>query len=106
MAPAEQRPAGFWLSINAELVIYGATEPGASVTLGGRPIALRPDGTFSCRCSLPDGDHAVTVSAMSAEGELRQAKLTFSRRTDYQGAAAAAPQDLSLQPPGAENPTL
>ena len=43
---------------------------------------------------------------MSAEGELRQAKLTFSRRTDYQGAAAAAPQDLSLQPPGAENPTL
>jgi hypothetical protein len=106
MAPAEQRPGGFWFSINAELVIYGATEPGASLTIGGWPIASRPDGTFSCRCSLPDGDHAVTVSAMSAEGELRQAKLTFSRRTDYQGAAAAAPQDLSLQPPGAENPTL
>jgi hypothetical protein len=106
MAPAEQCPGGFWFSINAELVIYGATEPGASLTIGGWPIASRPDGTFSCRCSLPDGDHAVTVSAMSAEGELRQAKLTFSRRTDYQGAAAAAPQDLSLQPPGAENPTL
>lgn len=104
MAPAEQRPGGFWFSINAELVIYGATEPGASVTVGGRPITLRPDGTFSCRCSLPDGDHAVTVSAMSAEGELRQAKLTFSRRTDYQGDVAAAPQDASLQPPGAENP--
>ena len=106
MAPAEQSPGGFWFSINAELVIYGATEPGASLTIRGRPIALRPDGTFSCRCSLPDGDHSVTVSAMSAEGELRQAKLTFARRTDYQGAAAAAPQDLSLQPPGAENPTL
>jgi len=104
MAPAEQRPAGFWLSINAELVIYGATEPGASVTLGGRPIALRPDGTFSCRCSLPDGDHAVTVSAMSAEGELRQATLKLSRSTDYRGEVGAAPQDASLQPPGAENP--
>ena len=104
MAPAEQRPGGFWFSINAELVIYGATEPGASLTIGGRPIPLRPDGTFSCRCSLPDGDHTVTVSAMSAEGELRQAKLAFTRRTDYRGAAAAAPRDLSLQPPGSEDP--
>ncbi len=44
-------PAGFWLNINAELIVYGATEPGAQVTLGGRPIQLRPDGTFSCRFS-------------------------------------------------------
>ena len=102
MAGAEQRPGGFWFSINAELVLYGATEPGASVTLGGRPIALRPDGTFSCRCSLPDGDHTVTVSAMSAEGDLRQATLTFSRRTDHQGKVGAAPQDPALQPPGSE----
>ena len=102
MAGAEQRPGGFWFSINAELFLYGATEPGASVTLGGRPIALRPDGTFSCRCSLPDGDHTVTVSAMSAEGDLRQATLTFSRRTDHQGKVGAAPQDPALQPPGSE----
>jgi hypothetical protein len=54
------------------------------VTVGGRPIQLRPDGTFSYRFSLPDGEHAVTVSAMSAEGDLRQAKLEFSRRTEYQ----------------------
>jgi hypothetical protein len=104
MAPAEQAPAGFWFSINADLVIYGATEPGATVTIGGRPVALRPDGTFSCRCSLPDGGYAVTVSAMSPDGELRQAKLVFSRQTDYQGDVGAAPQDPSLQPPGAETP--
>ena len=104
MAPAEQRPAGFWFSVNAELVLYGATEPGASVTIGGRPISLRPDGTFSCRCSLPNGDHTVTVSAVSADGELRQATLTFSRRTDYQGEVGTAPQDPSLQPPGANTP--
>ena len=101
---AEQPPAGFWFNLNAELVIYGATEPDASVTIGGRPIPLRPDGTFSCRFSLPDGEHAVTVSAMSAQGDLRQAELHFSRRTDYRGEAGAAPPDPSLQPPAAENP--
>ena len=104
MGIAEQRPGGFWLNVNTELVIYGATEPGASVTIGGRPITLRPDGTFSSRCSLPDGDHAVTVSAMSVEGELRQAALEFSRRTEYRGDVGAAPQDPLLEPPAAENP--
>ena len=104
MAPVKQRPGGFWFNINAELVIYGATDPEASVTIGGRPVSLRPDGTFSCRCSLPDGEHAVTVSAMSAEGELRQATLKFSRATDYRGEAGAAPQDPLLKPPGADNP--
>ena len=102
--PVEHRPGGFWFNINAELVIYGATEPGASVTVGGRPISLRPDGTFSCRCSLPDGEHGITVSAMSVEGELRQATLKFTRRTDYQGEVGAAPQDPSLKPPAAEHP--
>jgi hypothetical protein len=103
MAPAEQRPSGFWFNINAELVLYGATEPGASVTIGGRPVPLRPDGTFSCRCSLPDGEHAVAVSAISAVGELRQATLKFSRTTDYQGEVGPAPQDPALKPLAAEN---
>src|ERR1017187_4917931 len=95
---AEQRPKVFWFNINAELVIYGATEPGASVTIGGRRISLRPDGTFSCRFSLPDGDHTVTASAMSAESELRQAELRFSRRTEHRAEVGAAPQDPSLNP--------
>jgi hypothetical protein len=98
---AEQRPKGFWFNINAELVLYGATEVGASVTVGGRPISLRPDGTFSCRYSLPDGAHTVTVSALSVEGDLRQAELRFSRRTEHRSEVGAAPQDPSLQPPAA-----
>jgi hypothetical protein len=104
LAAAEQRPKGFWFSLNAELVLYGATEPDASVTVGGRPIQLRPDGTFSCRFSLPDGEHAVTVSAMSAQGDLRQAELKFSRRTERRGEVGAAPEDPSLKPPAAQNP--
>ena len=104
MAAAEQPSKGFWFSLNAELVIYGATKPDASVTVGGRPISLRPDGTFSCRFSLPDGDHTVTVSAMSAEGELRQAKLKLSRRTEHRGEVGSAPQDPGLKPPPPEAP--
>jgi hypothetical protein len=104
LAVAEQRPEGFWFNINAELVLYGATEPDASVTIGGRPIRLRPDGTFSCRFSLPDGEHGVTVSAISAQGDLRQAELKFSRRTEYRGEVGTAPQDPSLKPATAENP--
>jgi len=99
-----QPPKGFWLNLNAELVLYGATEPDATVTIGGQPIALQPDGTFSFRFSLPDGDYALTVSARSVEGDCRQAALKFSRRTDCQGVIGAAPQDPSLQPPAAKLP--
>ncbi|HOX56098.1 MAG TPA: DUF4912 domain-containing protein [Candidatus Paceibacterota bacterium] len=101
---AEQPLAGFWFNVNADLVVYGATEPDATVTIGGRPVSLRPDGSFSCRFALPDGEHSVTVSAMSARGELRQAELHVSRRTNYRGESGAAPQDPSLDPPPARKP--
>ncbi len=93
MPGPEQGPKAFWLNVNAELIVYGATEPDASVTLGGEPIPLHPDGTFSCHFALPDGEHALTVSAVSAAGDSRQAELHFTRRTDYQGEVGTAPQD-------------
>ena len=101
MGAWEQPAPGFWFSVNAELVIYGATEPEATLTIGGQPVPLRPDGTFSCRYALPDGDHAVTVSAVSPQGDLRQAELRFTRRTEHQGEVGTAPQDPSLTPPDA-----
>jgi hypothetical protein len=95
----EQGVQGFWFSINAELILYGATQPDVAVTIGGRPIQLRPDGTFSCRFSLPEGEHTVTVSAVSAQGDTRQVELRFSRSTNYRGEVAATPEDPSLEPP-------
>src|SRR5262249_52414849 len=44
----------FWFQLDAELIVYGATEPNAKVTLQGEPVKLRPDGTFTMRFSLPD----------------------------------------------------
>ena len=57
----------FWLVVNTELIVYGATEPDAKVTVQGQPIKLRPDGTFSLRFALPDGKQVIPVKAISAD---------------------------------------
>jgi hypothetical protein len=99
--PAEK---GFWFNVNAELIIYGATEPGAKVTLGGQEIKLRPDGTFSYRFSLPDGKYELPAVAVSADGtDARAADLKFSRQTEYLGEVGAHPQDPSLTAPLPDN---
>jgi hypothetical protein len=99
-----EKPGEFWFNVNAELIIYGATEPGAKVTLGGHEIKLRPDGSFSYRFSLPDGKYDLPAVAVSADGtDGRAANLKFSRETEYLGDVGAQPQDPSLQPPLPEN---
>jgi len=95
---------GFWFNVNAELIIYGATEPGAKVTLGGHAIKLRPDGTFSYRFALPDGEYELPAVAVSADGtDSRAADLKFSRATDYLGEVGTHPQDSSLKAPQPDN---
>jgi uncharacterized protein len=95
-----ERRRGFWFNINAELIIYGATEPDAKVTIGDRPIKLRPDGSFSFRFALPEGQYALPVAAHSSDGvETRRANLNFSRQTSYNGEVGAHPQDKHLKPP-------
>ncbi|MDX1950816.1 MAG: DUF4912 domain-containing protein [Verrucomicrobiota bacterium] len=98
------RRKSFWFNINAELIIYGATEPDASVTIGGRSIRLRPDGTFSYRFLFPDGDYELPVIATSADGDdSRAAALNFVRVTEYEGDVTPHPQDQQMKPPGPQN---
>ena len=59
----------FWLVVNTELIVYGATEPDAKVTVQGKEIKLRPDGTFSLRFALPDGKQTIPVKATSSDKE-------------------------------------
>jgi hypothetical protein len=97
-----QPSKGFWFNVNAELIIYGATESDATVTIGGRTIKLRPDGSFSYRFALPDGKYELPVVAVSADGDdSRRAGLKFSRDTKYRGEVGAHPQDSALKPPHA-----
>jgi hypothetical protein len=98
----EQGP--FWFNVNAELVIYGATEPDARLAVGGREIRLRPDGTFSCRFSLPDGKYSLRIRAVSADGaHSRSAELEFRRGTQFDGSVGQHPQDPNLKPPTEAN---
>ncbi len=90
----------FWFNVNAELIVYGATEADARVSIGGRKVKLRPDGTFSFRFSLPDGRYELPIVAVSRdEAESREARLRFSRTSDYARGTGVHPQDLSLRPP-------
>jgi len=95
-----EKPKSFWFNVNAELIIYGATEPNARVTLGGHEIKLRADGTFSFRFALPDGQYDLPAVAVSADGtDGRAAELKFSRATEYRGEVGETPADPALQPP-------
>lgn len=93
----------FWFEVNAELVVYGRTEKDARVTVAGRPVALRDDGSFSFRFVLPDGEHAMPVVAVSSDGgDTRSAALRFSRATAREGLVGEHARDPALKPPGPE----
>lgn len=69
-SPSKKPPVkGFWLVVDAELIVYGATEPDAHVTVQGRPLNLRKDGTFTLRFALPDGKQEIPIVAKSAHSD-------------------------------------
>jgi len=78
---AVERP--FWLVANCELIVYGATEPTATVTVQGRKINLREDGTFTLRFALPDGKQIIPIEAIRDDGQERR-KITpiVERKTE------------------------
>jgi uncharacterized protein len=76
------RPRQFWLVADAELIVYGATEPDATVTIAGRPIKLNTDGTFRHHMSFQDGIIDYPIFALAADGEQnRSIHLKFERQT-------------------------
>lgn len=79
-APGKARK--FFFQLDAELIVYGSTEPRARVTLQGEPVKLRPDGTFTMRFSLPDGRQIIPAVASSVDGvEERTIVLAVERNT-------------------------
>lgn len=76
------RPRQFWLVADAELIVYGATEPDATVTIGGKQIQLSPDGTFRYQMSFQDGLIDFPIFAVAADGEQnREIHMKFTRET-------------------------
>jgi uncharacterized protein len=79
---APVRPRQFWLIADAELIVYGATEPDATVTIGDRQIKLNPDGTFRFQMSFQDGLIDYPIVAVAVDGEqTRSIQMKFNRET-------------------------
>jgi len=72
----------FWLMVQTDLIVYGATEPDARLTIQGKEISLRKDGTFSIHFSLPDGVQLIPVKAVNGAGDMeREIVIQVKRET-------------------------
>jgi hypothetical protein len=77
--PPRQR--SFWLVADAELIVYGATDPAARLTIGGEDVPLSPDGTFRIQVPFRDGQQLYPIEAIAADGEQRRNITLEFRRT-------------------------
>ena len=67
-----QAPMGFQLEVDAEMIVYGVTQPEAYVTLQGEPVKVQADGTFRVRVELPNKRQVLPIVASVQGGNARQ----------------------------------
>ncbi len=76
------RQRSFWLVADAELIVYGATDPSARLTIGQEDVPLSSDGTFRIQVPFRDGEQIYAIEATAADGEQkRNITLNFERGT-------------------------
>jgi hypothetical protein len=76
------RQRSFWLVADAELIVYGATDPAAKLTIGGEDVPLSSDGTFRIQVPFRDGQQLYPIEAIAADGEQKRSiTLEFQRNT-------------------------
>ena len=76
------RSRSFWLVADAELIVYGATDPTATLTIGDQEVPLDQDGGFRVHVPFPDGGQSYPIRAVAIDGEQeRSITLDFERRT-------------------------
>jgi hypothetical protein len=77
-----KRKKEFQFDIDAEMILYGVTQIDAYVTLGGEPVKIREDGSFSVRMPLPDRRQVLPAVASSRDGtEQRTIVIAVERNT-------------------------
>ncbi|MXW12697.1 MAG: DUF4912 domain-containing protein [Synechococcus sp. SB0662_bin_45] len=85
------RQRSFWLVADAELIVYGATDPSASLTVGDEPVPLTPEGTFRIQVPFRDGQQHYAIKAVAADGEQkREVTMAFQRTTPCDNTNTAA----------------
>ena len=72
----------FWLVADAELIVYGATDPSAKLTIGKEEVPLAADGTFRLQVPFRDGSQKYEIKAIDAMGEQEKSiTMKFDRDT-------------------------
>lgn len=72
----------FWLVADSELIVYGATEPSAKLTIGGEDVPLAADGTFRIQVPFRDGTQKYDIKAVDLSGEQEKSiSMKFDRTT-------------------------
>jgi hypothetical protein len=80
------RQRSFWLIADAELIVYGATDPAATLTIGERVVPLAADGSFRLQVPFQDGKQLYPIHALAADGEqTRSISMVFTRTTPEAG---------------------
>jgi uncharacterized protein len=76
------RQRSFWLVADAELIVYGSTDPSASLYIGNESVPLSAEGTFRVQVPFRDGQQIYPIEAIAADGEQkRNITLQFDRST-------------------------
>ena len=76
------RNRNFWLVADAELIVYGATDPQANLTIGSEKVPLASDGTFRLQVPFRDGVQNYAIKATDpSEDQERNITMNFERKT-------------------------
>ncbi len=67
---------------DAELIVYGATDPSATLTIGDEKVPLASDGTFRLQVPFRDGSQNYEIKAIDSMGQQdRSITMKFDRTT-------------------------
>ena len=76
-APEAETDEDIWLKADCELIVYGQASKNAKVLIDGKEIQLGPDGTFSLRYSLQDGQVVIPIKAHHHTKTEKQRAITI-----------------------------
>ncbi len=78
----ERTKRNFEFTVNADIVIYGQTDPSVQITISGEPIRVANDGSFSIRYNLDEKRQVYPIEAKGSDGiETQQVILAIDRNT-------------------------
>ena len=89
------RENDFDLQVDAEMILHGVTKPNAHLMLGGEPIQVNPDGTFSVRLELGNQRQVIPVVAESLDGvQQRTIVVAVERNTKVMEPVTRDPNEV------------